>query len=263
MTHQERSEWIEKYLKGSLSGKDLIWFESQLKEDLDLAKELALQKDILTALTEKDIIDFRKKLQAVNDEVSSEKSKSSRVIHIRDFLGKAAGVLLLIAAGILIFFYLQKKSYSPEELYQAYFTAPETIQTSSGIDRDTATVRSSEAQEKIMGLWSQVDSLYQMTEYQNAFDFINALPEEIKERYPSDINYQRGILALLSDQPDSAVTYLSSVETGYDSKKNWYKALALLKIDGKEEEAKRAFEEIAASKNPFQTMAIEILEKMD
>lgn len=263
MTIQERSERIEKYIKGVLTGEELEAFESQLRTDPDLASDVALQKDIVRALGEKDVIEFRKKLQAVNDDISRTESAPARVFNLKFILARAAAILLLIAAGYWIVSLFQKEPYSSGQLYSAYFVAPDSIEVPAGFSRDTGEVNPESLQSAELKKWLQAENFYKKGEYARAFDMLNALPGEIKGKYPSDLYFQLGVLALLTDQPEIAVTYFQQVEVTYLSAKEWYTALAFLKMEGQEVAAKKAFEAIANSKNPYQSRAREILDKMD
>ena len=58
-------EWIESYCLEQLSGIEKQQFEAELKHNSDLRDELRLQKDIQSAITEKDVTTLREKLNEI------------------------------------------------------------------------------------------------------------------------------------------------------------------------------------------------------
>ncbi|MCG6189402.1 tetratricopeptide repeat protein [Maribellus maritimus] len=67
-------EWIENYFEDQLSEVDRKEFESELKHNGDLREELKLHQEIKSAVSEKDIVNLRDKLQNISKTQKSEKN---------------------------------------------------------------------------------------------------------------------------------------------------------------------------------------------
>ncbi len=65
-------EWIEDYCLDSLSQSEKIEFESELNRDSELRHEVEFEKEIQSAITEKDVLTLREKLQTVSKQSGNE-----------------------------------------------------------------------------------------------------------------------------------------------------------------------------------------------
>jgi tetratricopeptide (TPR) repeat protein len=262
MTIQERSEWIEKYINGELTGEELEIFELQLRSDSDLVNEVALQKDILQALSEKEVIDFRKKLVTIHEKVSSSKPTQGRIFKLGRVLALAAAVVALVLVGNWVFNIIPSKTISPSEIYAANFKAPEVMGEENNGER---TILPDERIDSLIDetdFLNKADSLFNINRYEEAAIFLNAIPSEVMNEYPTEINYRLALLSMLVDEHEQAVFYFEKVITNYQSSRDWYTALSLLKIDGRMGDAKAAFEHLVSFNNPYQEEASKILKQL-
>ncbi len=263
MTDQERSEWIEKYIQGELAGEALKAFELQLQSVPELAIEVALQKDILQALTEKDVIDFRETLEKIANETPQTIPSPRRVLSLGRILILAAAVISLVIAGNWIYTNLKTTSNSPEDVYASYFTLPDELEEFEWVRGDTSSGRGSELDSSIPGFILLADSLYQIKDYEGALDILKELPPRSVEDYQTAISYRLGLLSMITNQHEAALSHFQKVVTNYQTKSKWYTALTLLKVEGKLEQAKETFEAIAKTKNPYQNDAKAILKALE
>lgn len=121
MEEKEKYDTIEKYLAGELDAKEQQNFERQLESDPDLQKELDLHDDLSNRLKGEKIHDFRKVLQAVDqDWQAPHQDPQKRPILFRlPYIAAIAASLLL---AVLAYQFLQTPSMpSNSELFATYF----------------------------------------------------------------------------------------------------------------------------------------------
>jgi NADH pyrophosphatase NudC (nudix superfamily) len=117
------SEWIEQYNEGELDDVQVKEFESELSSNTELAFEYDLDKDLTKAISEAEIVDFRKILNEVQDEVNQTRESGAKLLHLaRKYWYAAASIILIIAiAGSVLL--LGPQDYSNEKLFQMYYTS--------------------------------------------------------------------------------------------------------------------------------------------
>jgi len=259
MTSQEKSERIEQYIAGKLSGPALQAFEKEMQEDSDFAKEVALQKEVFEALSEGDLVAFRAQLESIRDRRRNVPGRNGINFSFLRIGSLAAAVIVLIAAGFWLF--QNHETTSPSELFTAYFEAPAQLYHSPGNERNGETT-ARDKRHSNLDLWAKVEASYELQNYQEALSLLQAAPLEIANDFKSEINYQMGVLLLLNHQPEEAIAHFSKVETAHQDQRDWYVALAFLKLGDRPAETKAAFEKIAGSKSPWREKAKEILGKL-
>jgi tetratricopeptide (TPR) repeat protein len=258
----EKYERIEAYLSGRLSGKELEVFESEMNADPELAEEVALQQGVFEALKDKQTLAFRKTLEAIRDKrAMSISAVRKKPISLGRIFSIAATVLVLITAGIWLWNTNPFSTASPFELSVNNFEAPENLNALN--NQKKSSFRGKKAGEGELELWSEIESLYQSGQFQEGYEKLAGVPNEIYEDYASEINYQMGVLAFRLDKPEQAVKHFEKVEVGYADSKRWYKALALLRIEGQLPQAKATLEEIINSNSPKKDQAAKILKRLD
>jgi tetratricopeptide (TPR) repeat protein len=125
MNKVKYTEWIDRYMEGTLDPDVLKQFEDELKVNPELAMEYHLEKDIEIALQETDILDFRSICLDAQEEVRLIHSRGAKVVHmVRKYWYAAASLVLIaiIAGGILL---LQPGTYSNERLFKMYYKSGE------------------------------------------------------------------------------------------------------------------------------------------
>ncbi|MEK6479377.1 hypothetical protein WJR50_17675 [Catalinimonas sp. 4WD22] len=133
---ENRTDLIDQYLSGELSGEMLQEFEEQLEGDSDFRKEVALQQKIIQTIKEKERSDLRNDIkQLFKEEVEDKKAPlggkadgqqeevkeidDRKVVDIsphRRYIAIAAAIGLLILTAIL-FFTLQPDNSDPQFVF--------------------------------------------------------------------------------------------------------------------------------------------------
>jgi len=107
-------EQIDEYINGSLSANQQKAFEAELKVNPELREQLTLNKEINTAIQEKDVDLLRKKL---NQTKPQGHKKSSKYRYLFVSLAGAATIALLMVFGFL----LTTKPRLPEQIFANNF----------------------------------------------------------------------------------------------------------------------------------------------
>jgi len=124
------TEIIDKYLNGELEGKELLEFREKLKTDKQLQQELKFEEELNMAISEEDVIDFRKEIIEVRQSMQKEDSGEGDVIKNSGIipLYKKNKQWYLIAAAVIIligfsfyFIFITDRSYTNERLFARYY----------------------------------------------------------------------------------------------------------------------------------------------
>jgi len=114
---ENKIELIEAYLDGTLSVKERLEFEKNLKEDPDLMKEYLFRKNINKAISEVDVLELRNKLI----EIGSSENKVKRLCKYPFvFSSVAAAVILLFVISWSVFF--SSEVISTTEVFNTYYS---------------------------------------------------------------------------------------------------------------------------------------------
>ena len=130
------TEIIGKYLNGELKGEELDAFQEKLKTNTLLQQELKLEQDLNEIILDEDILDFRKELVEIRQEMKNDKEQfkgkwDEETIEIKlENRNQSAGKWYLMAASIAIlfglagyFYFLQTQTVSNEQLFAQYYSA--------------------------------------------------------------------------------------------------------------------------------------------
>ena len=145
--HEKLPEWIDRYNRNELHGKELEEFLSMLDQNPQLKNEVQLDKDLNEILSEKEIISLRKKISKIKER--KESGNSQLVV----YLLAACAVILL---GLTIYSFFQwnearKKVMEPIREFSltdtSYKLQHEVIQPNQ-IEIDKATIDSVMARDR-------------------------------------------------------------------------------------------------------------------
>jgi hypothetical protein len=228
METEERYELIEKYLDGKLTGKELLDFENQLKQDPKLSQEVALHRELAEALKEKDVMAFSDLLEQVDarigiDEQKKEEAKKSRPLFGgQRLIALAAVIVLLLAVGV--FWNQLLPPPSNQELFAQNYELHDMRLLTRGSAEDA--------------LMARADSAYKAGAYQEAIAALQQL-EAARPGQPR-FTFYKGMSQLADGQTQAAITTFGQVMQGdapeYKELARWYRALSYLKIN-KEDQA--------------------------
>ncbi|MBQ4801817.1 hypothetical protein J8L88_03055 [Aquimarina sp. MMG015] len=98
---QELFEKIERYLDKTLSEQEAIAFETEMATNPELKHEVEKHEELHKVLSDTDVLDFKKKLQKIGEEVKNEKLEDTKTSFF-PYLKIAASIVVIIGAGTLL-----------------------------------------------------------------------------------------------------------------------------------------------------------------
>lgn len=105
----EQIEQIEKYLKGELSPKDKVAFESQIEQDPILAEDITIQREMYLAIQDVGDANLQGQLDTIHDNFEATRSKG--ISRIRKF-GYGGGIVVFLLLTLVVMYFgdvVQKK----------------------------------------------------------------------------------------------------------------------------------------------------------
>ena len=138
MADQELYEKIEAYLNGDLTGAEHTEFEQQVKSDQNLAAQVALFKDVDSAISDKPILNFQK---LVEDQGSSylqgqeSRQASVKKINWRRNLAIAA-TFIVLASALFLWKNQLNTPLSNQELFAQHFQTYNLNESLRGREND-------------------------------------------------------------------------------------------------------------------------------
>lgn len=248
MNRVRYTEWIDSYVEGELDNAGMKKFETELSVNHDLALEFRLEKDLVSALDQEDLLDFRSKCISAQQEMNLSSKKFVKVVQFtRRYWYAAASVFLIamITGGLLL---LNPGGYSAEKLFKMYYKSGETV----GVSRS--------------GNANMVEALRYFTK--NDFLSAESLFDEILVNDPQNyaVMYYSGISNIeIKNFPKAIHMFETIIQDGdnlYTENAEWYLGLSQLAA-GQIEQAERNFLVIASTPGHYYAKdATSILEKI-
>jgi tetratricopeptide (TPR) repeat protein len=242
------TEWIDNYVDGELDAAQMKDFEAALSSNKELAVEYRMEKDIQDALNDSEILDFRAKCLAAQEEVKISTSKMGKLVHLtRRYWYAAASLVLiaLVAGGVLLF---NPGSYTGEKLFKMYYKSGEAMEFRSG------NVTMAEA------LLS-----FGKSDYSTAAQLFDQILANDPNNYA--VIYYKGISNIELKDFASAIQSFQKIlddnNSLYTEYAGWYLGLSYLATE-KPHEAEVVFDAIASTPGHlYQKEAASILEKLE
>jgi predicted negative regulator of RcsB-dependent stress response len=253
------TEIIDRYLNGELSEEELKDFNKLLESDLQLRRELSLEKDLNKIILETDIYEFGNKVKATREAMLLQKPNPNgfdKTVRLRSKKWYLLAASIIVLVGLLGYLYfLQNQQISSEKLFLQYYSKYHSdIAARSGdeISNDPF----------ILGL-----NEYEDDNYNDAIRYLN---QEINE---DSLNFTAqlylGISYMEKNNLDKAIDVFKSIinESGnmFIGQAKWYLALTYLKTDDVDyrEETKNLLSSIIQNKGDRAKEALELLDKME
>lgn len=222
-----------------------------------------LEKALQKTLEEKDIRSFRQAARDAMEEAKKEKPYRPGLSPVFVAVQIAASILVVIAA--IWWWQSAKSGASPDQLATAYLTEadPGISALDLGIRDETDTALVALFKQVAPG-WKALDSLYSAGDYRAAMAQLDQLGSQDAAfvTFPeAEWLFYTGMCQLHLGETEAALRTLEQVKSPFLEKATFFRAIALLKLDRKEE-AKPLLESIVgASAHPYKAQAIRLLEK--
>ena len=243
-THEYIVDQVHKYLTGQMNSQELSEFEQRLVTDTRYAEELKLQKGINVITQVYRQMELRAELNDI-----AERVKNTPPVNHSSTLYKAilVTVSILLLAGI--WFFLQSRDSAKETnrkiMAQKRFDEHMTSFDLEGIYlpgplRSESDANTRSATEHFSNELSKGMEYYMSGDYAKAIEQMEQLREEGESQ--DWTNFLLGVSYLQIGEANAAIMHLKRIENdGLEGEKNWYLAMANLKL-GKFLLAQKQFE---------------------
>lgn len=231
------TEKIERYLSGEMPDSEKKEFEQELANNEELVKEIKIHKEIESFFADKETSELREKLEKIHGKTNNSKSN----IFLRRRLAVAAGVVLLLGFGILMF--LLTENVTNNELYNKYAD----VYTPANITRGDTSNPLTNALNK-----------YSNKEFSEALELFKEA-KEIGYDLTFDIRICLGITYTETGNTNEAVKEFENVISNHkllEQQAQWYLGLTYLKADSTEK-AVEIFSEISKNKDHYKNKEAE------
>lgn len=233
-------EAIERYLAKTMSSQERVAFETHLKHNSILQGEVKRHQQMKDALSNRDTLGFRRKLQSTSKKFHSKNTSQNRYWHY----GIAASLIIFLG---IAFFLKINSAPTSEELFQKYFTPfPQAVLRSG-----TNTTETKEALKT-----------YREGNYNLAVEKIQILLQN--DPNSSSLTMCLGSAYLSLNKSEEAINTLNAIARGNTNweEAQWYTALALLRM-GNDSKLRTFLNKIIRYDGVHKEEAVELLERIE
>jgi len=247
MKTKDVNKAIENWLGGHANRSEQDWLAYEMKKDAALAREVNLRRKTDEILADREVINLRHKLTAI--EVRRQNGGTVRRTVIRS--AKYAAAVALIALLSAALYLMLKPSYSPGELYAANFSRYE----SPGAVRSVVCSENS--------LMENAIASYTAREYEKSIIYLEKLINAEQEEMEPVFMY--GVANMeVKNYPVASGSFTRVIEHNdnlYLEDAAWYLGLCYMMTDNKEK-AVRQFRAIASSKSRYSKQAARLVRRL-
>ncbi len=242
MKTKEIDEMIDAYVRGDLGKQQMSFVEDKIKSDEAFREAYTMYIGIRKALLDDDMKDYEKLLK----DVYHKKNTSLPVRRSKNvYYAAAAAILVLVALGIVLFLQMTRKTHN-EQLFDQYYTNYIFDSYRSG----------------------QQSLLIKGYEYYMGHDYDSAMMiarQSLKKQESVQASFLAGVSLLANGKYSESIRYFSLVarsdNVSLKESAEWYKALALIKLNRVEESA-LLLSKIKVAENDYADRATELLNKI-
>lgn len=249
--NEKEFDRIENYLDNQLNENEILDFEKDLMDDLDLEMELNLHNEINEAIMEEDVMDLRAKLEAI-DIPSTNKEK--RKIRFQGKLKIAAASMILFIGMASVYYMLGNKTYTNEAVFINYYKPYSIVINTRSSSEATNT-------DKVI---EEALQSYESKNYRAALSLFQTILDKDSTNLTS--NFYSGISNIqVQEYPKANKNFtrvLNHKNNLFIEQSEWYLGFCYL-MTNEREKAKETFSAIAKGNSFYRTKAKEILSKLE
>lgn len=248
---QQLFERIEEYLNETLPQDELESFNNEISVNPQLREEVEKHRDLHRVLSNTDLLDFRKKLQKVSDEIKEEKEtfniKKKRITPFFTNWKVAASIVSIIGIGTLMWNNFIKPSGTIGDLYTENYI-PYPVED---VTRGKETARDH---------WDTVMFHYAKGDYA---DVVSKLENMGTMSHLEQLKLYLGNSYLNTGRAKEAILQFGTIAdtSKYYEDAIWYKALAYLKI-GQTTETSQILKEVIKYNGIYKSNAKKLLKEL-
>jgi tetratricopeptide (TPR) repeat protein len=238
---------IENFLSGNASNAEKSWLNREMKKDPDLAREVALRRRTDEILADREILDLRAKLNAV--EIRKRSAGGLRKVAERS--SRYAAAILVAAAVTSAIYFMVRPDPSPEKLYTSYYERYE----SPGASRSAITAGNL--------LMENAIASYSAKEYDKAIGYLEQVIAN--ENGNMESLFMHGMANMeVSNYPVASGSFTRVIEHNdnlYLEDAAWYLSLCYM-MTGNSEKALSQLNAIADSRSRYSRQAARLAKRI-
>jgi len=237
---------IEDYLEGKMTSEERLAFEQRLSQETTLSEAYENEVSARELIKEAGRLELKNTLEEFDTQIQDEPVRK-KIIPLWGWNGMRVAALLVLFVGVYQVFQTFGGA-DTSEVYDTYFEAYEA----PSLERDVSGTDNPN--------WKLVVESYRNETYKETLPFLEQSQGEVPDYL---IAFYTGVSLMAMHEPnlEQAVQNFNTVlatDNDYHQQAEWYKALALLKME-KKKEAKAIFERIVEAKNYQHVQAAFIL----
>jgi len=251
MMNEKDFDRIDNYLDDQLNENEILDFEKDLMDDLDLEMELNLHNEINEAIMEEDVMDLRAKLEAIDIPTTH---KEKRKIRFQSKWGIAAASMILFIGMASAYYMLGDKTYTNEDVFMNYYK-PYSIVINTRSSSETANT------DKVI---EEASKYYESKNYRAALSLFQTILDRDSTNLTS--NFYSGISNIQIQEYQKAnknfIRVLDHKNNLFIEQSEWNLGFCYL-MTNERNKAKEIFSAIAKGNSFYRTKAKEILSKLE
>ena len=244
-------DYIQPFLDGELSRKELDWISKELESNAVLAEDIKLYREVDQAIKEQDVLDLRNQLDVIHNSLGDKVREPKYVPRYKKALSYAAIASLAILISVGIVYKINMRKLSNEQIFEKYYEPYEV----------TMVYRSAETDAR--KLLSEAMQKYEAEEYEAAI----GLFQQILEKEPGNMETElySGISSMeierYSEANNSFNRIIEHNDNLYVEQAEWSLAFCYL-MTNNHQESKDIFNQIANKEGYYREQAFKIVKRI-
>lgn len=278
MNNEQRTAWIDQYLKGAMPEEERSRFEEQYRNDLDFAKAVDLQKEVGATLADQRLLALHRQVESVIEQLESRAEAGPAPIQpsrpvINWWLWIGMGLIgFLLIFSTWRYFRQQNKpekkdvialidQFMQEETGLTENQEPVSRTARPSVDgNDAPQFRDTTVDIKLLYHFSGGASKEEHLSALNTMDSLYQLDSKAVQARLTDFFLTHGLHNLYAGRTKEAISDFELARSSHPERVEWYKALALLKTPGTRSKAVQILQDIASQKHQYRNQAKALLE---
>lgn len=244
-------DYIQPFLDGELSRKELDWISKELESNAVLAEDIKLYREVDQAIKEQDVMDLRKQLDVIHDSLDKKVREPKYIPRYKKALSYAAIASLAVLISVGIVYKISVRKLTNEQIFEKYYEPYEV----------TMVYRSGETDDH--KLLSEAMQKYEAKEYEDAISLFQLILA--KEPGNMETELYSGISNLEIERYSEANNSFNKIiehnDNLYVEQAEWSLAFCYLMTDN-QQEAKDLLTQIGNKEGYYREQALKIVKRL-
>jgi len=244
-------DYIQPFLDGELSRKELDWISKELESNAVLAEDIKLYREVDQAIKEQDVLDLRNQLDVIHNSLGEKVREPKYVPRYKRALSYAAIASLAVLISIGVVYKINMRKLTNEAIFEKYYEPYEV----------TMVYRSAETDAR--NLFTEAMLKYEAEEYETAIGLFQLIldkdPGNMETELYSGISNME--IERYSEANSSFNRIIEQNDNLFVEQAEWSLAFCYLMTDN-QQESKDAFMQIANKEGYYREHALKIVKRI-